>query len=68
MYGGRLGRIIKAIPQPMCFECGTTQVQIISYMRGDPEYKCRHCKHTFKLPFTDEENDDGSSNLSELFE
>lgn len=52
MYGGRLGRIIKAIPEPSCPECKTKQVQIISYLIGDPEYKCRHCRHVFSLPYS----------------
>ncbi|MFS1426499.1 hypothetical protein LMH73_004800 [Vibrio splendidus] len=53
MYGGRLGRILKVYPQVQCKQCLTMQVQIISYLEGDPGYKCRKCKHKFTLPFTD---------------
>lgn len=54
MYGGRLGKILEAYPQVQCSNCKTFQVQITSYLQGDPEYKCRHCKHTFSLPFSDQ--------------
>lgn len=53
MYAGRLGRILKKYPQTNCEKCGTSQVQIINYLVGDPEYKCRKCKHKFTLPFSD---------------
>lgn len=54
-YSGRLGEVIKMYPKVQCFECDTFQVQIISYLEGDPEYKCRHCKHKFSLPFKEEQ-------------
>jgi transposase-like protein len=50
-YGGRLGRILKVHPNVQCEKCGTYQVQIVSYLEGDPEYKCRHCKFKFSLPY-----------------
>lgn len=53
-YGGRLGRIIEKYPKVQCKECGTFQVQITSYLSGNPEYRCRCCKHKFTLPFTDD--------------
>lgn len=53
MYGGRLGLILSKYPVVQCAECGTKQVQLTHYLTGDPEYKCRHCKHTFTLPFKD---------------
>lgn len=53
-YGGRLGKIQKVYPRVQCEKCGTFQVQIINYLRGDPKYKCRHCKHVFTLPFSDD--------------
>lgn len=62
MYGGRLGRILKVYPQVQCEDCQSMQVQIISYLSGDPQYKCRKCKHTFTLPF----NDDGDEDTDEL--
>jgi len=52
-YGGRLGRIISVYPKVQCNNCGTYQVQIVSYLEGDPEYRCRHCKFQFTLPFKD---------------
>ena len=52
-YAGRLGRIIKQYPKVQCHKCNTFQVQIVSYLEGDPKYKCRHCKHKFTLPFED---------------
>lgn len=51
VYGGRLGRIIKMYPKVQCKECGTFQVQLVSYLEGDPKYKCRRCKHKFTLPY-----------------
>jgi len=51
MYGGRLGAILDKYNNLECPECSTKQVQIISYLSGDPEWKCRHCKHKWSLPF-----------------
>ena len=55
-YGGRLGEIIKKYPKVQCYKCYTFQVQIKNYLQGDPEYKCRHCKHQFTLPFNKEKH------------
>lgn len=52
-YGGRLGRIIKKIPSPKCEKCSSMQVQITSYLVGDPIYKCRKCKFVFSIPFSE---------------
>ncbi len=52
-YGGRLGQILKAYKNVHCPICKTAQVQIISYLEGDPEWKCRHCKQRFSMPFVD---------------
>ena len=52
-YGGRLGRIIKKYPKVPCKDCGNYQVQITNYLEGDPQYRCRKCKHNFSLPFDD---------------
>jgi ribosomal protein L37AE/L43A len=33
---------------PLCPECSTPQVQLITYMEEIPaRWKCRHCKHKF---------------------
>ena len=50
-YGGRLGRILSMYPKVQCKDCGTFQVQIVSYSEGDPEYRCRHCRRRFTLPY-----------------
>ena len=52
IYGGRLGKITEQYPKVHCPICQTPQVQIIRYLTGDPEYKCRHCRQKFTLPFT----------------
>ncbi|MGR5294781.1 hypothetical protein ACPV5U_08745 [Vibrio mediterranei] len=54
-YGGRLGYITSIYPKVHCPICQTPQVQITDYMSGDPEYKCRHCKQVFTLPFKEPE-------------
>ncbi len=53
MYGGRLGRILAVYSNVHCPRCLTPQVQIISYLKGDPTWKCRHCKQVFSMPFKD---------------
>ncbi|AUR83562.1 hypothetical protein NVP1037O_02 [Vibrio phage 1.037.O._10N.261.52.F7] len=53
-YGGRLGEIMKAFPQVSCPCCQTKQVQITSYLSGNPLYKCRKCKQVFELEFKGE--------------
>jgi len=65
-YGGRLGRIIKKHPKVPCKECDTYQVQITSYLKGDPQYRCRRCKHTFSLPFEDSGKDDVEAAIDKL--
>lgn len=61
-YGGRLGRVIAAFPKQECPKCYSPQVQIISYLSGDPEWKCRKCKHIFTRVF--EDNDARSDEYS----
>jgi len=56
-YGGRLGRIIDKYPKLKCHTCNSNQIQIVRYLSGDPEYKCRKCNHSFTLPFTDKDED-----------
>ena len=48
MYGGRLGAILIVIPKVICPCCETKQVQITQYLKGNPEYRCRHCKTSFE--------------------
>ena len=54
-YGGRLGAVLKVYPRVYCPVCQTPQVQIINYLKGDPQWKCRKCKQKFTLPFNDAE-------------
>lgn len=54
LYGGRLGLILEKYPSVHCPICQTPQVQIVSYLSGDPEWRCRHCKQRFTMPFKDE--------------
>lgn len=53
LYGGRLGQILAVYPHVHCPVCQTPQVQITNYNEGDPEWKCRHCKQVFSMPFKD---------------
>lgn len=50
IYGGRLGYILSVYPQVHCPICLTKQVQIVGYLEGPAQYKCRHCKQTFSMP------------------
>lgn len=34
---------------PKCSECTTDQVQLISYWKEAPEWKCRICEHKFEF-------------------
>ncbi len=56
IYGGRLGKIIDKYPKVQCPICMTPQVQIINHLRGDVEWKCRHCKQRFTMPFNEDED------------
>lgn len=35
--------------KPTCSECGTNQVQLVSWFTDTVDMKCRHCKHKFQL-------------------
>nr|WP_321458660.1 helix-turn-helix transcriptional regulator [uncultured Vibrio sp.] len=69
-YGGRLGHILRIYKNVHCPMCKTPQVQIINYTKGDPKWKCRHCKQVFSMPFTDpkplKDRDDIPSEVVEL--
>ena len=58
-YGGRLGRILEVYPRVSCPVCQSPQVQIVSYLSGDPSWKCRKggCRQTFSMPFKEEVKD-----------
>ena len=53
-YGGRLGAILDKYPEHSCEVCESKQIQIVCYLEGEPEYKCRKCNHRFTLSFNDE--------------